>query len=448
MGNNSGKQLRTPKGSSQGTEYDWALDYISEFIKSPLWHHQVLSFVDENCLVFDKEEESRHCHHDIWKQFNSMVEDLLAKYVNALGLTLPQVMTALSGGGKTVVVDSIMKYTDCCNDFLEFKKMMYSRNVELEREALAIIYNRPSAEQGMENMTEENLIELAIKRSLEQKREDEEFSKAIEASKFDNQVEGSPKAVCPPNDDINNGVQETVEGEGEEEGRSPTVSIHSDKRDSPPAASPPAASEEMQPQVKVPPPPQEDPPVYQPEVQVSEPETSIEVPGIADIAPTKTTEKASNKSVKLSSGLPSLGSKLPPLKADIGMMKLPTLTAEDIRRIEQKQSKMKARVQTKKDSISGSPSPGLRTWANQTPMDLEKRKQFLLKQKKLLLKNKQLDRAKELRNYDTTKLISAVEKTAGSAHFKSTPGEQSEEERKRMKIRKDLAERFKNDFRI
>jgi len=81
-------------------------------------------------------------------------------------------------------------------------------------------------------------------------------------------------------------------------------------------------------------------------------------------------------------------------------------------------------------------------------MDLEKRKQFLLKQKKLLLKNKQLDRAKELRNYDTTKLISAVEKTADAPHFKSTPGEQSEEDRKRMKIRKDLAERFKNDFRI
>jgi len=351
MGNNSGKLHRTPKGSSQGTEYDWALDYISEFIKSPLWKHQVLSFVDENCLVFDKEEESRHCHHDIWKQFNTMVENLLAKYVGALGLTLPQVMSALSGGGKTVVVSSIMKYTKCCDDFLEFKKMMYSRNVELEREALAIIYNRPSAQQGLENMTEENLIELAIKRSLEQKREDEEFSKAIEASKFDNQVEGSPKAVCPPNDDTINELETSVEGEGEEEGRSPTVSIHSDKRDSPP----PVVAE-MQPEVSSPPPP-EDPPV----IQVSEPETSIEVPGIVGIAPTKTTEKTSNKSVKLSSGLPSLGSKLPPLKGDIGMMKLPTLTVEDIRRLEQKQSQMKARVQTKKDSTSGSPSPGLRT---------------------------------------------------------------------------------------
>jgi len=446
MGNNPGKQLRTPKGSSQGTtgtEYDWALDYISEFIKSPLWKHQVLSFVDENCLVFDKEEESRHCHHDVWKQFNLMVEDLLAKYVDALGLTLPQVMSALSGGGKTVVVDNIMKYTRCCDDFLEFKKMMYSRNVELEREALAIIYNRPSAQEGLENMTEENLIELAIKRSLEQKREDEEFSKAIEASKFDNQVEGSPKVVCPPNDDTINELETSVEGEGEEEGRSPTVSIHSDKRDSPPLA-----EEEMQPQVSPPPPPPEDPPEDPPVVQISEPETSIEVPGIAGMAPTKTTEKPSTKSVKLSSGLPSLGSKLPPLKGDIGMMKLPTLTVEDIRRLEQKQSQMKARVQTKKDSISGSPSPGLRTWANQTPMDLEKRKQFLLKQKKLLLKNKQLDRAKELRNYDTTKLISAVEKTADAPHLKSTPGEQSEEDRKRMKIRKDLAERFKNDFRI
>merc|ERR1719317_113810 len=111
-------------------------------------------------------------------------------------------------------------------------------------------------------------------------------------------------------------------------------------------------------------------------------------------------------------------------------MKLPTLTALDIERIEQRQSQMRAHVQTKKDSISASPSPGLRGWASQTPKDLEKRKQFLLKQKKLLLKNKQLDRAKELRAYDTTKSINAVEKTAESSRFKCTPGEQSEENRK------------------
>merc|ERR1719193_1139267 len=99
------KPTPTPKGSSstQGTEYDWALDYIDEFLKSPIWRHQVQSFVDENCLVFDKEEESRHCHHDIWKKFNELVEDVLAKYVSALGLTVPQFIAAVEGGGKVQV---------------------------------------------------------------------------------------------------------------------------------------------------------------------------------------------------------------------------------------------------------------------------------------------------------------------------------------------------------
>jgi len=71
-----------------------------------------------------------------------------------------------------------------------------------------------------------------------------------------------------------------------------------------------------------------------------------------------------------------------------------------------------------------------------------------LKQKKLLLKNKQLDRAKEMQAYDTAKLVDAVGKTTDSSKLKSTPGEPSKDDMKRMEIRKALAEQFKKDFHI
>jgi len=434
MGNNAEKQDSTPKGSSQGTDYDWALDYINEFIKSPIWSHQVQSFVDENCLVFDNEEESRHCHHDIWKEFNKLVEDVLAKYVNSLGLTLSQFIAAVDGGGKQDVVDSILKYTRCCDDFMAFKKMMLHRNVELEREALAIIYNRPSVQQELNDLSEEDLIELAIKRSLEQKREEDEFERAIRESKLDNQQKGDPKASCSPINDESTDVIPRVEGEVGEEGRSPSISKLSDKKDTPP---PPLAEAD----------PQELPPEKSPVVDVPETETFIEVDEIPGKAPTKSGESSLRGNVKLSSELPNLCTKLPPLTGDIGKMRLPTLTAEDIAKIEQRQSQMRAHIIPKKDTINDSSSPGLRTWASQTPKELEKRKQFLLKQKKLLLKNKQLDRAKKLREYDTAKLVDAVENTTDPG-LKSTPGEPTEEDRNRLEIRKALAERFKNDFHI
>lgn len=396
------------------------------------------SFVDENCLVFDQEEESRHCHHDIWKKFNKLIEDVLAKYVSALGLTVAQFIAAVDGGGKMSVVDNIQNYTNCCDDFMAFRKMMLSRNVELEREALAIIYNRPSAEQGLNDLTEEQLIELAIKRSLEEKREVDEFKKAIQESKVDSQVEGSLKENDAPIEDNNTGISTSVEGEGEEEGRSPRISTPSDKKETPGAG---FTEEELQVH------PFENSPVVD-EVQTEIVDEVGEIAGKVETIKIEECQGASHGSVKLSSTFPNLSNKLPPLRKDIGKMRLPTLTAEDLERIENRQSQMRAHVRSKDKPISASPSPGFKTWASQTPKELEKRKQFLLKQKKLLLKNKQLDRAKELQAYDSSKLIDAVEKTTDSSRLKSTAGEPSKEDIKRMKIRKVLAERFKKDFHI
>ena len=71
---------------------EWVYDSIVGFLQSPLWADPVNSFVDEKCvgeihvhlphahtffthsfLVFDPEEENKLSYHDIFKDYQALV---------------------------------------------------------------------------------------------------------------------------------------------------------------------------------------------------------------------------------------------------------------------------------------------------------------------------------------------------------------------------------------
>ncbi len=45
--------------SEQGGETDWIFDAIVNYLKSPKWRTPMLSFIEENCLVFDLDEVNK-----------------------------------------------------------------------------------------------------------------------------------------------------------------------------------------------------------------------------------------------------------------------------------------------------------------------------------------------------------------------------------------------------
>lgn len=50
----------TPKPTpGVGAENDWFFDMIIGFLRSPRWKTPVMSFLDENCIVFDNEDENK-----------------------------------------------------------------------------------------------------------------------------------------------------------------------------------------------------------------------------------------------------------------------------------------------------------------------------------------------------------------------------------------------------
>jgi len=121
------------------TEYDWALEYINQFIDSPVWRDPVQSYIDENCIVFAGEEEMAQVQNEIYRRFNRIIEELIERYIHSIGLTTEQFLTFLTDRGKKRLTKQILEFILCYDDFIAFKNMMRSRNMWLEQEALRMI---------------------------------------------------------------------------------------------------------------------------------------------------------------------------------------------------------------------------------------------------------------------------------------------------------------------
>jgi len=120
-------------------EYDWTFHYISEFIDSPIWRHPLQSFIWANSIVFEGEEEMTSVQNNIYKAFIALIDDLIVKYIHSIGISTNQFLAAFTGEATKQIIEFILSY----DDVTLFRKMMRSRNLELEREALEIWQDLP-----------------------------------------------------------------------------------------------------------------------------------------------------------------------------------------------------------------------------------------------------------------------------------------------------------------
>ena len=60
-------------GLSDVTETEWLFDFLLSVFKSPAWDLAVMGFIDENCAVFDTEEENKLSYTTLHQQFKELV---------------------------------------------------------------------------------------------------------------------------------------------------------------------------------------------------------------------------------------------------------------------------------------------------------------------------------------------------------------------------------------
>jgi len=154
----------------------WLLDSISGFLSSPGWALPVMSFIDENCVVFDDDDESQLAYTDIYGAFKEMVEMLLEMHLAAMGVTVEQFVGVVQKLAHTEAGRETVEQLLAVDDYQSFEKMMVKRNRELELEALKALESlsrrsaadagAPAAEVG-EVEEEEAMLQAALRASME-----------------------------------------------------------------------------------------------------------------------------------------------------------------------------------------------------------------------------------------------------------------------------------------
>ncbi|CAH1264306.1 CFAP36 [Branchiostoma lanceolatum] len=165
------------------TSENWVLDSVVQFLRSPTWTVPVMNFIEENCLVFDNNEENKLEYTEAHVQYKGMVEALLGSFMEDLGITEDQFTEGckkelLSAQAGTYPL-GLFQQLWAADNFLTFKAMMVQTRVELELQALHMLKHQngmetdPKAREAMGGPGEEEDDEEAILQEVLRKSKEE-----------------------------------------------------------------------------------------------------------------------------------------------------------------------------------------------------------------------------------------------------------------------------------
>ena len=154
----------------------WLFDSVTQFLKGPEWAVPVWDFIDDNCIVFDSEDENKLAYIDIFNAFREMVESLLGMHLTNMGCGPEDFAALCQQFGSTDAGKEVLEQILAVDDFVSFKSMMSKRNRELELESLRALQNlseklEDEAAHGEEppppEPTEEDDFEAQLQQALE-----------------------------------------------------------------------------------------------------------------------------------------------------------------------------------------------------------------------------------------------------------------------------------------
>jgi uncharacterized UPF0160 family protein len=139
--------------STDDEELDWLHDYIIQFLKSPSFKIPLVTFIDENCVVFDDEEENKINYTEVHNKFKQLVEDLIDFHLKDIQVTEEAFVRACNiskSPSDKKVFDQIL----AVDNFVAFKKLMVNRNRELEQQVHQAIQGNDK-NNATQNITKE-----------------------------------------------------------------------------------------------------------------------------------------------------------------------------------------------------------------------------------------------------------------------------------------------------
>jgi hypothetical protein len=126
--------------SATAEESERISNLVVSIFRSPTWILPVAKFVDENCCIFENQEENKLEYTTVHNSFKQLVEDLLLVHLIELRISTDEFTNFCQNGltGNNELHRSLVEQLISVDDFLVFKAMMVKRNTELSREVLQL----------------------------------------------------------------------------------------------------------------------------------------------------------------------------------------------------------------------------------------------------------------------------------------------------------------------
>lgn len=118
-------------------ENDWIFDFVLQFLGSDRFDAAVMDFVDENCHVFENDDENKFIYTDIYHEFLDHMEGVINSNLAELDVS-PDVFYEACQKSRNIrdINRQVFEKLIAMEDFTVFKKIMVKRNTELQYEAM------------------------------------------------------------------------------------------------------------------------------------------------------------------------------------------------------------------------------------------------------------------------------------------------------------------------
>ncbi|XP_020369897.1 cilia- and flagella-associated protein 36 isoform X2 [Rhincodon typus] len=158
---------------------EWMVEGIAGFLSSSCWTIPITDFIEQNCAVFDDEEENKLSYTEIHQDYKDLVEQLLEGYLQDVGIQEDQFLEACNSPlAQSESFQPVFQPVLAAEDFQVFKSLMLQKNIELQLQALRMIQERNGVlpdclTDGKDKISELEQQELRILREVLKQSKDE-----------------------------------------------------------------------------------------------------------------------------------------------------------------------------------------------------------------------------------------------------------------------------------
>jgi len=162
-------------------DYEWIYEYVLQTIKSPEFRNPIKQFIDENCNSFIGLEENTFEQGGLFKEFVLLIENYLESSFKELGISDEMFCLAAKKGLEDPKDKKYFEQLISFNNYNYFKSLMTKRNLQLEKMAYEEMKKSEMKYQNNNNQTNQqpnNQEDVEMLKKLEE----EELKAAIQMS--------------------------------------------------------------------------------------------------------------------------------------------------------------------------------------------------------------------------------------------------------------------------